>query len=69
MGMVLQFKPLTRTVVPWAGPGARPDCEIIIFPGVRIERHALDLSHRLRNSAGRDDFDGIGGGRRPRRTS
>ena len=69
MGMVLQFKPLARTAIHTASPGARADCEIIIFPGVRIERHDLDLSHRLRDSAGRYDFDGIGTGRCPRRTS
>ncbi|HZP20066.1 MAG TPA: hypothetical protein VFB16_07625 [Bauldia sp.] len=44
-------------------------CEIVIFPGVRIERHELDLSHRLVDSVG-DDFDGIGGNnKRPRKRS
>jgi hypothetical protein len=43
--------------------------EVVIFPGVRIERHNLDLGYRLRDSAGRDRFDGIGDGGRPRKTS
>lgn len=43
--------------------------EVVIFPGVRIERHDLDLSHRVSATAG-DDFDGLGdGGRLPRKTS
>jgi len=44
-------------------------CEIVIFPGVRIERHDLDLGHRLRDSVGRGEFGDIGGGRLPRKTS
>jgi len=59
MGTVLDFKPAARTA--FADASQRGDCEIVIFPGVRIERHDLDLSHRLRDSAGRDNFDGIGG--------
>lgn len=44
------------------------ECEIVIFPGVRIERHDLDLGHRLRDCAGRREFDRIGN-TRPRKTS
>ena len=46
-------------------------CQIVIFSGVRIERHEtdLDLSHRLCDSAGNGDFDGLGGKPRPRKTS
>ena len=51
-----------------SGPGASP-CEVVIFPGVRIERHEVDLAHRLLDSAGSDDFDGFGGKPRPRKTS
>ncbi len=46
---------------------ARP-CEVVIFPGVRIERHDVDLAHRLIDSAGSGDFDGLGGNR-PRKSS
>ena len=54
----------TRLIPPQASRG-----EVVIFPGVRIERHDLDLSHRVRDSAG-DDFDGLGDGDRlPRKTS
>jgi hypothetical protein len=48
---------------------SREECEIVIFPGVRIERHELDLGERLRDSAGNGDFETIGGGPRPRKTS
>ena len=76
MGTVLHFDvPAKSPSRSEAGP-VQP-CEIIIFPGVRIERHELDLSFRLRDSAGHDDFDGIGGvggvgggsKRRPRKSS
>jgi len=71
MGTVLTFRASAKTALPPAAAGARHDCEVVIFPGVRIERHDhldLDLSHRLCDSAGRDDFGGIGG-HRPRKTS
>ena len=72
MGTVLRFRASTGKASRKAQESARA-CQIVIFPGVRIERHdaepGLDLGHRLRDSAGRDTFDGIGGGRRPRKTS
>lgn len=68
MGTVLHFKASAKTAITRVAAGDRDDCEIVIFPGVRIERHGLDLSHRLRDSAGRDNFDGIGGDR-PRKSS
>lgn len=69
MGTILSYRRLERRT---RREGRRKDdaCEIVIFPGVRIERHDLDLSHRLRDSAGTDDFNGLGGKRgRPRKTS
>ena len=51
-----------------AGVGSKP-CEVVIFPGVRIERHAVDLAHRLVDSVGSDDFNGLGGKGRPRKSS
>jgi len=65
MSTVLEFRrevgrPQRRT----AGGAA---CEIVIFPGVRIERETpatLDLAHRLRASLAAED-----GNDRPRRTS
>ncbi|WP_421724273.1 hypothetical protein [Bauldia sp.] len=41
---------------------------MVIFPGVRIERPAVDLSYRLRDSVGRREFDHLGTNR-PRKTS
>jgi hypothetical protein len=64
MGTVLTFKPTIRTGFVEAASRGGERCEIVIFPGVRIERHDLDLSHRLRDSAGRDTFNGIGDGDR-----
>jgi hypothetical protein len=71
MGTVLNFKSSAGTARSRPAAGDRRNCEIVIFPGVRIERHDLDLdlSHRLRDSAGRDDFGDLGGGSRPRKTS
>jgi hypothetical protein len=69
MGTILQFNsPARKAPRPApAGPDDEIACEVVIFPGVRIERHDLDLSHRVRDSIGRPGLDG--GGRRPRRTS
>lgn len=44
------------------------ECEIVIFPGIRIERHDVDLAYRLNDTIGTGDFDGFGGSR-PRKTS
>jgi hypothetical protein len=71
MGTILRFESPPAAIPARPRPDADRVCEIVIFPGVRIERHQtddLDLSHRLRDSAGRGAFDGIGGGR-PRKTS
>jgi len=68
MGIVLNLKTRDPERPHRAASAAQFPCEVVIFPGVRIERHELDLGHRLRDSAGHDDFDGIGGGQ-PRKTS
>ena len=69
MGTILSFRPNGdgRERPPTVSPG---DCTIVIFPGVRIERHEvdLDLSQRVRDAAGLDDFDGLGTPR-PRKSS
>ena len=73
MGTVLQIAASSRPRRR-AGRASR-ECEIVIFPGVRIERHrddeeTLDLGHRLLDPIATGDFDGFNGkGRRPRRTS
>ena len=75
MGTLILFKSSGRASSLPTANQQRPACEVVIFPGVRIERHGqvdldldldLDLSHRICDSAGRDDF---GGGNRPRKTS
>jgi hypothetical protein len=68
MSTVLEFRP-PATAKPRRRHGDESAVgEIVIFPGVRIERHDLDLGHRVRDSAGSDDFNGLGG-KRPRKTS
>ncbi|MBN9009417.1 MAG: hypothetical protein J0H63_04530 [Rhizobiales bacterium] len=76
MGSVLQIASTRR---PRRRTGrAATECQIVIFPGVRIERHAdeelLDLGHRLLDPVTNGDFGGFddfggSGRRRPRRTS
>lgn len=50
MGTVLQFRS-NHGVSRWSRPRRRDDNaprgEVVIFPGVRIERHTLDLSVRI----------------------
>jgi hypothetical protein len=40
MGVILQFRQITEPVARVIEPEARVLGEIVIFPGVRIERHA-----------------------------
>jgi hypothetical protein len=69
MSTVLRFRASTRTDSHGPPRDGRA-CEIVIFPGVRIERGnqgvALDLGHRI-HPAG-ENFDGVGGSPQPRRT-
>jgi hypothetical protein len=66
MSTVLQFRQASPQRSRAIGSGMVRPCEIVIFPGVRIERHEVDLAHRLVESTGCDfeQFDG-----RPRHTS
>jgi hypothetical protein len=68
MGTVLEFRP-PAMAKSRDGTDVPADGEIVIFPGVRIERYDLDLGHRLKHSAGSHAFDGLGPKRRPRQTS
>jgi hypothetical protein len=68
MSTVLQFRAMAREPRRPFSDGR--ECEIVIFPGVRVERHEtteIDLAHRI--DANGDDFDGLGGGRGKRRKS
>jgi hypothetical protein len=71
MGTVLSFDSPFRSRPRETRAADGGACEIVIFPGVRIERHGddLDLAHRITDAAGRGDFDGLGGSPRPRKTS
>lgn len=68
MGTVLEFRP-HRSAKSRTRIDTRVVGEIVIFPGVRIERCDLDLGHRLKTSAGSHDFKGVGPRPRPRKTS
>ncbi len=62
---MLQFKAFGRAE-PRRPFSDGAECEIVIFPGIRIERHQdaeIDLAHRLGKPG--DDFNGLGGRRRP----
>jgi hypothetical protein len=67
MSTVVQFRQSPQR--PHTTAGATRPCEVVIFPGVRIERHEVDLAHRLVDSAGSKSFDDFGGKPRPRKTS
>lgn len=68
MGTVLPLKSSHRRP-PRQAPRDGRRGEIVIFTGVRRERHDLDLGHRVRDSLG-DDFGGLGDpDRLPRKTS
>jgi hypothetical protein len=69
MGTIIQLHATTRGSARDRETEAARPCEVVIFPGVRIERHELDLAHRVVDSLSGPDFDGVGGGRRPRKTS
>jgi hypothetical protein len=69
MGTIIQLDATTRGSARDRDTEAAQPCEIVIFPGVRIERHELDLGHRIVDALRGPDLDGVGGGRRPRKTS
>ena len=70
MSVVLQFRASNRLEPRRSLSDAT--CQIVIFPGVRIERDDagpnLDLGHRMQGPAGCGSLGGIDGDR-PRRTS
>ena len=68
MGTVLEFKLPAAAKLRDRTDGLALG-EVVIFPGVRIERYDLDLGHRVKESAGTGDFRGLGPTRRPRKTS
>lgn len=67
MGTLVPFKALSRPRD--AGEPSRVgECQIVIFPGVRIERRGDDPDAR-RRTTGRGKLDGTNGRRRSRKTS
>lgn len=66
MGTILDFTAQRRempgTPRP-AGPG-----QVVIFPGARIERAEVDLSHRLRDSVSLGEFADLANGGHPHRS-
>ena len=69
MGTVLSFKG-TVAPLPRRDPrSATSTGEVVIFPGVRIERDASEPARPLGSGAGDGGYDGIGGKPRPRKSS
>ncbi|MEP0324634.1 hypothetical protein [Bauldia litoralis] len=68
MGTILGFKPLCRESTRRAGQRRDCDCEIVIFPGTRIDRPTVDLGYRLRDTLGRAGYGEGGDKDRSRRT-
>lgn len=50
MGAVLPFKSPTKPS-PRVGRSKGGDAQIVFFPGVRVERHTVDLSRRVSDPA------------------
>jgi hypothetical protein len=69
MGTVIPFDVAPREPARDRPAEIAASCQIVIFPGVRIERHELDLAHRIREPNGGPDYGGLGGNGRPRKTS
>lgn len=65
MGTILRFEPRCSSQKGTAGLGDMPPGEVIIFPGVRIERAQFSLSDRVSGS----DHNHPGRGRRARRST
>lgn len=69
MGTVLSFKGIVAPFPRRDPRSVTSTGEIVIFPGVRIERHAGELMPPAGSDTGDDGYDGVGGKRRPRKSS
>jgi hypothetical protein len=67
--MVLSFKGAVAPLPRRDPPRTTTAGEIIIFPGVRIERHAEQPASPADGDSDDGGFDGVGGKRRPRKSS
>ena len=65
MGTIIHLNPLQKATPPPVAGEPPPACEIVIFPGVRIER---EETPRIDEAPG-PQANGTDHGRRPRRTS
>ena len=54
MGTVIEFRRPEREPANRRPEHYRVDAEIVIFPGVRVEYHSVDLSHRVMSVAQHD---------------
>jgi len=69
MGTVLSFKGMVAPL-PRRDPRSTTSTgEVVIFPGVRIERLAGEPTRPVGNDTGDDGYDGVGGKPRPRKSS
>ena len=65
MATIIHFNPQHRAAAPLAAGETLPQCEIIIFPGVRIEREETSFSV----DAPGPKTAGVDHGSRPRKSS
>ncbi len=69
MGTVLSFKGMVAPHPRRNPRSATAIGEIVIFPGVRIERDVGESTAPAGTDTGDDRYDGVGGKRRPRKSS
>ena len=65
MGTIIHLNPQQRAVPPVTTGEVLPECEIVIFPGVRIERHETPF---IADAPG-PEVDEVHRGHRPRKSS
>ncbi len=66
MSTIIHFNPPQRAAAPVAAGETLPLCEIVIFPGVRIERNVTPATA---DASGRKTQGAADGGSRPRKSS
>lgn len=65
MGTIIHLNPPHRAAAPSVARDTQTDCQIVIFPGVRIERPAMPYGDK----AAAEPAGGTRQGHRPRKSS
>ena len=66
MGTIIHLNPLPKVAAPIAAGAPLPECEIVIFPGVRIEREEPRFAAEVHDPRSDGSADN---GHRPRKSS